>query len=363
MQTVHAWLLTKKEIPVTNHRWNSLPQPGANPAEVNPAESSEIWVIVVAGGSGSRYGGPKQYELLAGERVIDWSVAVASLCADGVVVVVSADADLALTRGELQVHPKIRAVVHGGASRSASVRHGLAAVPDSAAVIVVHDAARPLASPQLFTDAVKAIRNGAGAAVTAIPVVDTIKRTDGLRVTGTVDRANLVAVQTPQAFNAALLRRAHAVGSDATDDAGLVEALGATVVVVPGDVRNLKLTTPEDLIILEAFADGFDLFPGSDGSNDEQSPALLKALAEIDAVFEKRRAARESKTTVPVGAEADTEPTQALGATLGGRVTQAASKPPTNAPLENLGNPTNNTVRTSGSFGAENFAPGQGDTK
>jgi 2-C-methyl-D-erythritol 4-phosphate cytidylyltransferase len=246
---------------VTNHRWNSLPQPDANAnpavanrAVTNPAEPSEVWVIVVAGGSGSRYGGPKQYELLAGERVIDWSIAAASMCADGVVVAVSADADLALTRGELQMHPKIRAVVHGGASRSASVRNGLAAVADSAAIIVVHDAARPLASPQLFTDSVQAIRDGAGAAVTAIPVVDTIKRTDGSRVTGTVDRANLVAVQTPQAFNAALLRQAHAAGSDATDDAGLVEALGATVVVVPGDVRNLKLTSPEDLIILEAFA-------------------------------------------------------------------------------------------------------------
>jgi 2-C-methyl-D-erythritol 4-phosphate cytidylyltransferase len=230
--------------------------PAINSAGSNVAESGEVWVIVVAGGSGSRYGGPKQFELLAGERVIDWSIAVASLCADGVVVVVSADSDLALTRGEVQEHPKIRAVVHGGASRSASVRNGLAAVPDSAAVIVVHDAARPLASPQLFTLAVQAIRDGAGAAVTAISVVDTIKRTDGSLVVGTVDRSNLVAVQTPQAFNAALLRQAHAAGSDATDDAGLVEALGATVVIVPGDVRNLKLTTPEDLIILEAFAAG-----------------------------------------------------------------------------------------------------------
>jgi 2-C-methyl-D-erythritol 4-phosphate cytidylyltransferase len=236
---------------MTNHRWNSLPAPVSGN---NPAGPDEVWVIVVAGGSGSRYGGPKQYELLAGERVIDWSIAAASLCADGVVVVVSADSDLALIRGELQVHPKIGSVVHGGASRSASVRNGLAAVPDSATVIVVHDAARPLASPKLFADAVQAIRNGAGAAVTAIPVVDTIKRTDGALVTGTVDRSDLVAVQTPQAFNAKLLRQAHATGSDATDDAGLVEALGATVVIVAGDVRNLKLTTPEDLIILEAFA-------------------------------------------------------------------------------------------------------------
>jgi 2-C-methyl-D-erythritol 4-phosphate cytidylyltransferase len=243
---------------VTNHRWSSLP---ASASGNHPAAPGEVWVIVVAGGSGSRYRGPKQYELLAGERVIDWSIAAASLCADGVVVVVSSDADLAAAHGEFHVHPKIRAVVHGGASRSASVRNGLAAVPDSAAVIVVHDAARPLASPQLFTSTVQAIRDGAGAAVTAIPVVDTIKRTDGSLVTGTVDRANLVAVQTPQAFNAALLRQAHAAGSNATDDAGLVETLGASVVVVPGDVRNIKLTTPEDLIVLEAFAAASELSP------------------------------------------------------------------------------------------------------
>ncbi len=303
---------------MTNHRWNSFPAAGltaaanANPAErasnaAGPTSSpertvpltdrhagsgapAEVWVIVVAGGSGSRYGGPKQFELLAGERVIDWSIAAASFCADGVVVVVSAHSDLALTRGELQMHAKIRAVVHGGASRSASVRNGLAAVPDSATVIVVHDAARPLASPQLFASTVQAIRDGADAAVTAIPVVDTIKRTDGSVVTGTVDRSDLVAVQTPQAFNAALLRQAHAAGSDATDDAGLVEALGATV-VVPGDVRNLKLTTPEDLIVLEAFAAEFDLSPGfQEFDESEDSPALAAALAVIDATFDKRKA-------------------------------------------------------------------------
>ncbi len=279
---------------MTNHRWNSLPEPGClSTAKANPADASapdEVWVIVVAGGSGSRYGGPKQFELLAGKRVIDWSIAAASFCADGVVVVVSADEDLAVTRGELQVHAKIRAVVHGGASRSASVRNGLAAVSDSAAVIVVHDAARPLASPQLFTDSVQAIRNGAGAAVTAIPVVDTIKRTDGSRVIGTVDRSNLVAVQTPQAFNATLLRQAHAEGSDATDDAGLVEALGATVVIVPGDVRNLKLTTSEDLIVLEAFTESFALSPEFLELEDfEESPALSAALAAVNAMFDKRK--------------------------------------------------------------------------
>ncbi len=319
---------------MTNHRWNSLPAPRSDSQGTNETELGEVWVIVVAGGSGSRYGGPKQFELLAGERVIDWSIAAASLCADGVLVVVAATSDLAEIRGELQEHPKVRSVVHGGASRSASVRNGLAAVPESATVIVVHDAARPLASPQLFTDAVQAIRDGAGAAVTAIPIVDTIKRTDGSRVIGTVDRSDLVAVQTPQAFNARLLRQAHATGSDATDDAGLVEALGATVVTVPGDVRNLKLTTPEDLIILEAFVDGFNLSP-----EQEASPELTAALAALDAMFSKRLASTKPASAKP------------SGATLGGRVTQANPTFPINAPIDDLGNPAANNFRSSGSLG------------
>lgn len=340
---------------MTNHRWTSLPSPGSSNS-VEPVPN-EVWVVVVAGGSGSRYGGPKQYEFLAGERVIDWSISAASLCADGVVVVVAATSDLAEIRGELQVHAKIRSVVHGGASRSASVRNGLAAVPATASVIVVHDAARPLASPQLFTNAVQAIRNGAGAAVTAIPVVDTIKRTDGSRVTGTVDRTDLVAVQTPQAFNAALLRRAHATGSDATDDAGLVEALGATVVTVPGDVRNLKLTTPEDLIILEAFVEASDLSPGH-----EVSPELTAALAAIEERFSKPLVSKPTaKPPTAANSELSAQPAKnpsapALGATLGGRVTQAGSTFPINTPLEGQGNPAGNHVRTSGSLGLAGMA-------
>jgi 2-C-methyl-D-erythritol 4-phosphate cytidylyltransferase len=140
-------------------------------------------------------------------------------------------------------------VVEGGATRTESVCHGVAAVPESAEVIVVHDAARPLASEALFNAVIAAVTTGgAGGAVPGLPLSDTIKVVDGSqRVTATLDRAALVAVQTPQAFDAALLRRAHANGTEATDDAALVEALGATVRVVPGDARNLKITTPADL--------------------------------------------------------------------------------------------------------------------
>ena len=139
----------------------------------------------------------------------------------------------------------------GGATRADSVRCGLAAVPDDAEVIVVHDAARPLASPALFDAVIDAVTDGgADGAVPGVPPSDTIKAVDESgRVTSTLDRATLVAVQTPQAFRAAVLRRAHAEAAPAgvTDDAMLVEALGGTVLVVPGEPGNLKITDPDDL--------------------------------------------------------------------------------------------------------------------
>jgi 2-C-methyl-D-erythritol 4-phosphate cytidylyltransferase len=141
------------------------------------------------------------------------------------------------------------AVVTGGATRAESVRSGLAAVPADAEVIVVHDAARPLASPALFAAVIDAVDGGADGAVPGLPPSDTIKAVDesGL-VTDTLDRATLVAVQTPQAFRAAALRRAHQnAPSGATDDAMLVEAQGGSVRVVPGEPGNLKITEPDDL--------------------------------------------------------------------------------------------------------------------
>jgi 2-C-methyl-D-erythritol 4-phosphate cytidylyltransferase len=147
------------------------------------------------------------------------------------------------------------AVVAGGETRAASVRCGLAALPAGAATVVVHDAARPFASPALFRSVVAAVAGGAAGAVPGLPVADTLKRVDAASVVlATVSRESLVGVQTPQAFRATALVAAHAAGGDATDDAGLVEALGETVVVVPGDPRNIKLTEPADLPLLEALA-------------------------------------------------------------------------------------------------------------
>jgi 2-C-methyl-D-erythritol 4-phosphate cytidylyltransferase len=137
------------------------------------------------------------------------------------------------------------AVVPGGATRSASVRCGLAAVPAAAQVVLVHDAARPLASPELFGRVVAAVRAGAGAAVPVVPVADTIRDVDG----GVIDRERLRAVQTPQGFDAAALRAAHAGSPEGTDDAGLVEATGGRVVLVEGEPTNLKITGPHDLAV------------------------------------------------------------------------------------------------------------------
>jgi 2-C-methyl-D-erythritol 4-phosphate cytidylyltransferase len=201
-----------------------------------------VWAVVVAGGSGQRFGQMKQFALLAERPVVEWAVAACRPSAAGVVLVLPRDAAADVAHGA-------DVVVEGGATRAESVRLGLAAVPHDAEVIVVHDAARPLASDALFRAVIAAVSSGeAGGAIPGVPVSDTIKMVDGTHtVTQTLDRSSLVAVQTPQAFGAALLRRAHAEGGEATDDAALVEALGATVRVVPGDPRNLKITTPADL--------------------------------------------------------------------------------------------------------------------
>jgi 2-C-methyl-D-erythritol 2,4-cyclodiphosphate synthase len=133
------------------------------------------------------------------------------------------------------------------------VRAGLAAVPADATVVCVHDGARPFADGALFERVIRAVAEGADAAIPGVAVTDTVKQVDGKQVDGqrrvvhTPDRASLVAVQTPQAFRADVLRAAHANAGDATDDAALVEAAGGTVVVVDGDVRNRKITDPADL--------------------------------------------------------------------------------------------------------------------
>ena len=223
---------------MTDHRWKES-------VEAN----GPVWIIVVAAGLGSRFGGPKLSALLDGRSVLDWSVAASAVHAEGIVLVTSphTPAPTATTSCPMQV-------VTGGATRSDSVRAGLDAVPAGAGVIVVHDAARPLATASMFAAVIAAVRAGADGAITAVPVVDTMKRVRGADVVETLDRGELVAVQTPQAFRASVLRAAHADGADATDDAALIERAGGRVVIVDGDVRNRKLTTMDDLAVLNRYA-------------------------------------------------------------------------------------------------------------
>lgn len=221
----------------------------------------ETWVIVVAAGEGRRFGAQKQFVELRGRSVLEWSLDAARSVAHGIVLV-------APPRGSalLAGHRLADATVPGGATRAASVRAGLAAVPSSAEIVVVHDAARPLASRALFRAVVDAVSSGADGAIPGLAVPDTVKRVAGGRVVETLDRSDLVVVQTPQAFRASLLRRAHAEEPDATDDARLLELIGAQIAVVQGELTNLKLTAAADLGVLESFLDVAPPAPGHDGS-------------------------------------------------------------------------------------------------
>ena len=234
---------------------------GANESSGEPTAPSDgpVWTVVLAAGSGRRYGtAPKQFESLGAERVIDRSLAIARAAADHVVVVLSAgDEEI----GRRLVDDGLADVaVEGGAERADSVRAALAVIDEDAAVIVVHDAARPLASAELHRAVVAEVHGGADAVIPAVPVTDTIKRIEHDArgrsiVVETPDRAWLVAVQTPQAFRAGVLRAAHASGADATDDAALVEAVGGTVVVIDGEAANIKITRPDDLAIARVLLD------------------------------------------------------------------------------------------------------------
>jgi 2-C-methyl-D-erythritol 4-phosphate cytidylyltransferase len=208
------------------------------------AGAGEVGAIVVAAGRGDRFGAAKQFLELAGTRLVDRAVEACAQCCDTVVVVLPADVEWD--------GPAVHAAVPGGATRSDSVRAGLAALPASVGVVIVHDAARPLASRAIFEAVIAAVRNGADASVPAVPVADTLKRVDGARVIETVTRDDLVGVQTPQAFRADALRAAHERGGDATDDATLVEQHGGCVVVVSGDIDNFKITSPRDLDVAAA---------------------------------------------------------------------------------------------------------------
>lgn len=223
----------------------------------------DVGVIVVAAGRGVRLGGPvpKQYRELGGVPMLLRALRpFASHPEVAHLVVVLPEADVMsppdflaeLTGGTLSI-------VAGGAERSDSVAHGLSAMPKECSVVLVHDAARPLVDRGIIDRVIAAARGGAGA-VPAIAIGDTVKEADeGDRgdphVLRTVPRERLWLAQTPQGFPRAVLEMAHARarmdGVRATDDAALAEQVGATVVLVPGSRRNLKVTTDEDFLLAE----------------------------------------------------------------------------------------------------------------
>jgi 2-C-methyl-D-erythritol 4-phosphate cytidylyltransferase len=148
---------------------------------------------------------------------------------------------------------KVVAAVAGGASRAESVRIGVGEVGDDAAVILVHDAARPLVSGPLIERLLAALNEGWDGAIPGLPLVDTVKRVRDGAVVETLAREELTAVQTPQAFVASQLRGAVAGGDEGTDCSSLVERHGGRVTVVQGDPRLRKVTTPEDLALVESW--------------------------------------------------------------------------------------------------------------
>ena len=218
--------------------------------------------IVVAAGSGSRLGAeePKAFLTIGGRTLVELAVekALSSRSIEAVVVVAPPGSEDRM-RSALAVVAPNAVVVAGGATRQASVRAGLAATPDDAGVVVVHDAARPFAAPGLFTEVVERVASGADAAVPALAICDTVKRVRDGDVVSTEPRDDLVLAQTPQAFRADRLRAYHEgalAGQEVTDDAALFEAAGARVVTVPGDPLNFKITTPLDLAHADALQRG-----------------------------------------------------------------------------------------------------------
>lgn len=210
--------------------------------------------LVVAAGRGERLGSdrPKALVSLAGMPLVEWSVLALKAVAQIDQIIV------ALPPGDLDAVPDGAIAVAGGEARSQSVRNALGA-SEGGDPVVVHDAARPLAVPELFVHALEELeRSGADAVIAAARISDTIKEVapDGSTVSRTLDRTRLWAVQTPQVFRRAALERALRDASDellaaATDDAWLVERAGGTVRVVDAGPQNIKVTTATDLRLAE----------------------------------------------------------------------------------------------------------------
>ncbi len=225
-------------------------------SDLSPQSSLRRAAIVVAAGRGTRMGEDKVWLPLGGLPVVAYSLKAFAAC-PGVSRLVLVVGRERVERGrELVSQLGIPATVcEGGERRQDSVQNGLDALGDEE-IVAIHDGARPLVTVDLIEACYRAAERD-GAAIPAVAVKDTVKRaTADLWVAETVDRAGLWAVQTPQVFRTALVRTAYAeLDREVTDDSAAVELLGHPVRIVPGDPRNLKLTTPEDLVVARALVE------------------------------------------------------------------------------------------------------------
>lgn len=215
--------------------------------------------MLAAAGSGERLGidRPKAFAALAGRPLLAESLERLDRCPWIDAIVVAAPAgweEPSILLAEEVAATKVVSCVTGGATRAESVRSALEGVPDEALVVLVHDAARPLVEDEVVERVLGPLGEGFEGAVPALPIVDTVKRVEGRAIIETVARDGLVRAQTPQAFVAAAFRAALAGDlSVATDCASLVERAGGRVAVVEGDPRLLKVTTSEDLALVESW--------------------------------------------------------------------------------------------------------------
>lgn len=216
--------------------------------------------IIVAAGSGTRFNSerPKQFLQISGKPLIVHTLDRFESCAvmDTVILVLAA--------AEIEPFYKIRdefgltkldKIVAGGNNRAQSVFNGLEAVDPATSFVVVHDGARPLVSVDEITRIVE-MAEKTGAACLVAPVTDTIKEIDGERITGTLDREKLRRALTPQAFRLEILQSSFAqanLNESVTDECYLVEKLGHPITIVEGSLKNIKITTEEDLVLAEAF--------------------------------------------------------------------------------------------------------------
>jgi 2-C-methyl-D-erythritol 4-phosphate cytidylyltransferase len=218
-----------------------------------------VWAVLAAAGRGARLGSdrPKAFARLGGRPLLAESLERLEGSDWVEFIVIAAPPEWeepAILLAEELGAGKVSSVVTGGASRSESVREALAEVADDAAVVLVHDAARPLVPEEVIERVLAPLSEGWDGVVPGLPVSDTVKRVEGDRVVETLPRGELVAVQTPQAFIASILRGALSGNvSGASDCASLVEANGGRVKVVEGDYRLLKVTSADDLVLVESW--------------------------------------------------------------------------------------------------------------